>query len=180
MKSYHRGFAFMGAAAIALLAGACQKQGAATADPDAVQKALKADETKWNGDFKAKNLEGLLGHYSDDAYLAAGGPAANGSTQIRKAYSDALSDNYFSVEFASDKMDVSGDLAYSRGHYTSKHQDPKTHNLVTDSGSYLTVYKKQADGSWKAVEDFTTADPTQTKSEPVKAAKPAKMITSGL
>jgi hypothetical protein len=39
------------------------------------------------------------------------------------------------------------------------------------------VYKKQPDGSWKAVEDFTAADPTQTKSEPAKAAKPATMTS---
>ena len=31
---------------------------------------------------------------------------------------------------------------------------PKTKQPKTDTGSYLTVWKKQADGSWKAVEDF--------------------------
>jgi len=29
----------------------------------------------------------------------------------------------------------------------------------TETGSYLTVYRKAADGSWKAVEDFTTPGP---------------------
>jgi ketosteroid isomerase-like protein len=29
---------------------------------------------------------------------------------------------------------------------------------VTDKGTYLTVFKKQADGSWKAVEDFTASE----------------------
>ena len=174
----HRSIALLGATAFALLATGCNKQAAAgSSDPAAVQSAIKADEKKWNEDFKGKNLEGLLSHYADDAYLAAGGPAANGSTDIRKQYTDALSDNYFSVEFASDKIDVSGDLAYSRGHFTEKHQDRKTGNVVTETGSYLTVYKKQPDGSWKAVEDFTAADPTQTKSEPAKAAKPATMTS---
>ena len=174
----NRSFALLGVVAFALLATGCNKQAAAGAsDPAAVQTAIKADEKKWNEDFKAKNLEGLLSHYADDAYLAAGGPAANGSTDIRKQYTDALSDNYFSVEFASDKIDVSGDLAYSRGHFTEKHQDRKSGNVVTETGSYLTVYKKQPDGSWKAVEDFTAADPTQTKSEPAKPAKPATMTS---
>lgn len=174
----NRSFALLGVVAFALLATGCNKQAAAGAsDPAAVQTAIKADEKKWNEDFKAKNLEGLLSHYADDAYLAAGGPAANGSTDIRKQYTDALSDNYFSVEFASDKIDVSGDLAYSRGHFTEKHQDRKSGNVVTETGSFLTVYKKQPDGSWKAVEDFTAADPTQTKSEPAKPAKPATMTS---
>jgi ketosteroid isomerase-like protein len=174
----NRSFALLGVVAFALLATGCNKQAAAGAsDPAAVQTAIKADEKKWNDDFRAKNLEGLLSHYADDAYLAAGGPAANGSTDIRKQYTDALSDNYFSVEFASDKIDVSGDLAYSRGHFTEKHQDRKSGNVVTETGSFLTVYKKQPDGSWKAVEDFTAADPTQTKSEPAMPAKPATMTS---
>jgi len=178
MGQTKRTFALLGAAMLALAASGCGQQGAGGgSDPDAAKKAVTADEKKWNEDFKGKNLEGLLSHYADDAYLAAGGPAANGSTDIRKAYTNVISDNYFSVTFASDKIDVSGDLAYSRGHFTEKHQDPKTHNIVTETGSYLTVYKKQDDGSWKAVEDFTTADPTQTKSEPAKAATPAKMTS---
>jgi ketosteroid isomerase-like protein len=174
----NRSFALLGATAFALVATGCNKHAAAGAsDPAAVQSAITADEKKWNEDFTGKNLEGLLSHYADDAYFMAGGPGANGSTQIRKQYTDALADNYFSVQFASDKIDVSGDLAYSRGHFTEKHQDRKTGSVVTESGSYLTGYKKQPDGSWKAVEDFTATDPTQTKSEPAKAAKSATMIS---
>jgi ketosteroid isomerase-like protein len=168
----------VGVAMLALVASGCAKQGGGTArDPAEVKKAIQDDEKKWNDDFKSKNLEGLLSHYSDDAYFALGGPPASGSTEIRKAYTDAIADNYFSVTFASDKIDASGDLAYSRGHFTEKHQDPKTHNIVTETGSYITVYKKQPDGSWKAVEDFATPDATQTKSAPVPVAKPAKMIS---
>jgi len=176
MGSMNRTFALLGAATLALVASGCGKQAGGASDPTTVQNAIKADEKKWNEDFKGKNLEGLLSHYSDDAYSAVGGPPASGSTEIRKAYSDALADHYFSVDFASDKMDVSGDLAYSRGHFTEKHEDPKTLKIVTTSGSYLTVYKKQPDGSWKAVEDFATPDPTTAKSEPV-VVKPAKMIS---
>jgi ketosteroid isomerase-like protein len=173
----NRIYVLIGVTAAALMTTACGKKEGAASDPAAVQNALKSDEQKWNDDFKSKNLEGLLGHYADDAFFTAGGPAADGSTAIRKTYADALTDNYFSVTFASDKTDASGDLAYTRGHFTAKHQDPKTHEIVTETGSYLTVYKKQADGSWKAIEDFATPDSTQTKSEPVKAAKPAKMTS---
>ena len=176
MKRMNRSIALIGAAAAALLTGACDKQGSAKSDPAAVQKAIKADETKWIDDFKAKNLEGLLSHYSDDAFVVAPGAQADGSTAIRKAYADALADNYFSVQFASDKIDAGDDLAYARWHITEKHDDQKTAKIVTESGTYLTIYKRQQDGSWKAVEDFAAADPTKTKSEPV-VAKPAKLIS---
>jgi len=99
---------------------------------------------------------------------------------IRKAYADAGTDQNFAVSFASDKIDVagSGDLAYARGHFTENYTDPKTAKAMTTSGSYITVYKKQQDGSWKAVEDFAASDPDATK--PVEAGKPAtraKMVS---
>ena len=37
--------------------------------------------------------------------------------------------------------------------------DPTTKQPKTENGSYLTVYRKAADGSWKAAEDFTTPGP---------------------
>jgi uncharacterized protein (TIGR02246 family) len=180
MNGMNRSLALVGAATAALLIGGCQQNGTKS-DPATVQKSIKADETKWNDDFKAKNLEGLLGHYSDDAFFIAPGVQASGSTAIRKAYSDALADNYFSVSFASDKIDVagSGDLAYARGHFSEKYQDPKSKQIVSDSGSYITVYKKQSDGSWKAVEDIAVADPS-TRKETSAVVKPPKMISSGL
>ena len=177
MKNINRSAALIGAAASALLVGACNQSGGKS-DPAAAEKAIKADQVKWNDDFKAKNLEALLSHYADDAFFVAPGVQAEGSTAIRKLYAGALADNYFSVELASDKVDVasSGDLAYSRGHFSEKGQDPKTKKIVSDSGWFLTVYKKQADGSWKAVEDFAAADPSKQK-ETAPTVTPPKMIS---
>jgi uncharacterized protein (TIGR02246 family) len=179
MKPIGRSIAPLAIAAIALASAACQKQ-MATTDPAAVTNAIKADEKKWNDQFKSKDLEGLLGHYADDAYFVApGAPAANGTTEIRKLYSDALTDHYFEVSFASDKIDASGDLAYARGHFSEKYQDRKSLKIVSDSGSFLTVYKKQADGSWKAIEDVAAADPA-TRKETAPTLTQPKMISSGL
>ena len=36
--------------------------------------------------------------------------------------------------------------------------DPKTKQVVHQQGSYVTTYKKQSDGSWKAVFDIASAD----------------------
>ena len=80
------------------------------------------------------------------------------------------SDPALKVDFASDRIIVaaSGDLASSRGHYTLTYTDPATKKPKTESGNYLTVYRKAADGSWKAVEDFTT--PGQAAAAPASAA----------
>jgi uncharacterized protein (TIGR02246 family) len=183
MKIVHGSLVLLGSAAFLLVVGGCQKQASSAADPAVVKNAIKADETKWNEQFKSKDAEGLIGHYADDAFFAAPGvKGADGMTAIRKAYADATTDPAFGISFASDKIDVSGsgDLAYARGHFSEKYTDPKTGKIMTDSGSYVTVYKKQQDGSWKAVEDLAAADPGSTKElPPEKPAVRAKMTSSG-
>lgn len=181
MRGMHNSFVLAGAAVLALGLGGCAKYEHKGADAGAIKTAIKADEIKWNEQFKSKDLEGLLGHYADDAYFVAPGvKPASGSTEIRKAYSDALNDPALAISFSSDKIDVagSGDMAYARGHFTEKYTDLKTQKVMTDSGSYLTVYKKQADGSWKAEEDFAAADPDSLKPvEPGPPATRAKMTS---
>ena len=60
----------------------------------------------------------------------------------------------------SDKVDVakSGDLGYSQGTNTWTMTDPKTKKVLTGKGKYVTVFKKQADGNWKAVADIAIED----------------------
>jgi uncharacterized protein (TIGR02246 family) len=142
--------AVAGMAAIALGASGCNKvAGAGASDAGAVQSAITADQKKWNDQFKSKDMEGLLSHYADDAFFVAPGvPAADGAMAIRKAYAEGLSDKNFDISIASDKVASSGDLAYVRGHFTEKYTDPKTSQVMSHTGTYVTVYKKQADGSW--------------------------------
>jgi len=168
---------------LAVAAAGCTKsaQSSGAANADSIKQTIKADETKWNQQFKSKDTEGLVDHYTDDAFFAAPGVAAGeGSTAIRQAYANASTDPAFELQFASDKIDVadSGDLAYARGKFTEQYTDKKTGKVMSDSGAYITVYKKQSDGSWKAVEDFAAADPDSTKPvEPGKAVTHAKMVS---
>jgi uncharacterized protein (TIGR02246 family) len=174
--SKSRIIALVGAATITLFLGGCAKSngGNAAASVDSVKQAIKADETKWNQQFKSRDTEALVGHYADDAFFFTTGVApADGSTAIRQVYANAATDPAFEVQFASDKIDVagSGDLAYARGKFSEKYTDKKTGKVMSGSGSYITVYKKQTDGSWKAVEDFASLDPDSVK--PVAPEKPA-------
>jgi len=158
-----------GAAALALTTGGCKfghhfGNHQTEANVGAIKDAIKADEKKWNDEFQAKpmNVDALMAHYAPDAYFVAPGlKHASGTADIRKQYEGFAKDPNGSISFASDKIDVaaSGDIAYSRGHYSEKYTDPKTKKIVSDSGSYITVFKKQPDGSWKAAEDFTASEP---------------------
>lgn len=173
----------IGIAAGLALGGCSKSDGARAADPDSVKQAIKSDEAKWNKDVKAKDTEGLASHYADDAYFVPpGAPPADGSTAIRQFYANALTDPAIDVAITNDKVDVagSGDLAYSRGHFSEKYTDRKTGKVMASTGTYLAVYKKQDDGSWRIVADYAATDPDSVKAvPPEKPATRAKMTSFG-
>jgi ketosteroid isomerase-like protein len=170
-------------AAIVLLTSGCQKTGSASANPADIEAAIKADEKAWSDQFQAKprDLEALVGHYADDAYFVAPGTKpANGMTEIQQVYAEGLNDPNFNITFAADKVDVAqaGDMATSQGRFEQTYTDPESRQPVKVGGSFLTVYKKQADGSWKSVQDWAVADPGKpTPVEPGKPATRAKMVS---
>ena len=108
--------------------------------------------------YNKHDVKTLSGQYEADASLAGNGMAIMTDAAGRDAFLNGFaSDPALKVDFASDRVIVaaSGDLASSRGHYTMTYTDPGTKLPKTETGSYLTVYRKAADGSWMAIEDFT-------------------------
>jgi uncharacterized protein (TIGR02246 family) len=150
-------------AASAALSG-CQ-QSDRPADTAQVEAQIRDNETRWNHAYAKRDAAALAGMYADDAALAnPDSDLVSGKDAIAEAVKGFASDPNLRVEFRADRVQVaaSGDLAYSRGRYTMTMTDPKTKAPFTSKGNYLTVWQKQADGSWKAVEDFITtgAPPT--------------------
>jgi uncharacterized protein (TIGR02246 family) len=140
---------------IAALAG-CRES--TKVDVAAIAANLKQKEVEWNRAYAARNAEAAASTYADDATLAQpGAPLATGIEAIRKETQSLNSDPNFRLQFASDRVEVaaSGELAYSRGHYTLTMTDKNTNKASTSRGNYLTVWRRQA-GTWKAVEDFVT------------------------
>lgn len=135
------------------------------ADSAQIEAQLEEAEKKWNAAYYKRDAEAIAAMYADDAGLA--NPDADlvtGKEAITKAAQAMVGDPNFRLEFRSDRVQVaeSGDLAYTRGRYTLTMTDPTRKGPYTTTGNYLTVWQKQADGSWKAVEDFVTtgAPPT--------------------
>lgn len=158
--------------AVLALAG-CDQQQPAQTDTRAIQRQLQINEARWNKAYEDGDAEALAGMYADDAALAnPGEQLVRGKDAIRKATAAFATDPNLKVAFAANRIQVaqSGDLAYSRGNYTMTMTNPETRNPETSTGHYLTVWQKQADGSWKAVEDFITPGP------PLPVAERATMI----
>jgi uncharacterized protein (TIGR02246 family) len=128
---------------------------------DADVKAIKDLEATWVQNFASKDPDKIASVYADDAsVMITDMPVINGIPAAKSALKSMVADKNFSITFASDKVDVakSGDIAYSQGSYTTTSTNPKTKKPATDKGKYVTVFKKQADGSWKVVADIFNSD----------------------
>ena len=107
--------------------------------------------------LEARDSAKVASYYAPDAVLATRGrPAVRGGEAVSKAIRNDMADPNFKLSVSDGKTDVaaSGDLAYRRGSYKITATNPQTKQVEHSVGTYLTVFKKQAGGSWKVVEDF--------------------------
>jgi uncharacterized protein (TIGR02246 family) len=152
-------FALCASAAMAISLTACQQSAPDTHDADV--KAIGDSEAQWNADYKAKDLDRVMSHYADAAVLMVpGSPISKGSDAIRNDLKQMLADPAMALTFHASTVDVSksGDLGFTQGSYNLTVTDPASHKVINDHGSYVTTYRKQADGSWKATADIATSD----------------------
>jgi uncharacterized protein (TIGR02246 family) len=124
-------------------------------------QAVKDVEAAWAKDSNAKDADKWASYFAEDGSgLYPGAGILNGKAAIKAAMAPYFTDPNFSLTFQSTRAmaSKSGDMVYSQGTYTMTMTDPKTKKPMTDKGKYLTVYTKQADGSWKAVADTFNSD----------------------
>jgi len=145
-----------------LFAVGCQRTREATpvsheADINSLRDVELAEEQAWS----SRDLEKVLSFYADDAAMMYPNmPAIVGKDAIRAYEKQFFADPAFTIQSQITGADVaqSGDLGYTQGTYTYTATDPKTGKVVTDRGKWLTVRKKQADGSWEIVRDTASSD----------------------
>lgn len=151
-----------GTAIVVLAIAACQ-QAPPPPPPDthdADVKAISDLEAKWSNELATKDPDKMMAYYADDAVvLNPGEEPLHSKAAIRDDFKKMFADPGFSMSFQETKVDVakSGDLAYTTGSFKMAMTDQKTHKVVNDNGYYVTTYRKQADGSWKAVADIATS-----------------------
>jgi ketosteroid isomerase-like protein len=99
-------------------------------------------------------------------------PATTGKDAIRAALKGMVTDPALSLKFHASKVDVaqSGDIGYTQGSYTMTMTDPQSKQVINDHGSYVTTYRKQPDGMWKAVADIATSEVPPPAPPPAPAA----------
>jgi uncharacterized protein (TIGR02246 family) len=124
------------------------------------ERAIREADAAWSKAWGAKDLVGSLSFFADDGVMLVDNrPILTGKESIGKFASELMANPGFADSWQASRVEVSrgGDLAYVVGTYQFTMNDPKG-KPVTDRGKYLTVWKKQPDGTWKALVDTANSD----------------------
>src|SRR5262245_56354639 len=108
----------------------------------------------------AGNAAGLVkAFYAADAVLMPPNhPAVTGRAAIQGFLQGLIDGGLTSITLETAVTASGGDLAYGRGHYTLSMSPAGAAVPVKDVGKYVVVYRRQADGGWRAVADIFNSD----------------------
>jgi uncharacterized protein (TIGR02246 family) len=161
MKSHASVFLTLG---FLILTGCSQSPAPDNREADA--KALREGEVAaFVKDWGGKDADRIAAHYATDAnVMIPNTPLMTGKDAVGKGMKDALADPNWSLVLQPVQVEVSkgGDIGYTRGTYLLTATDPPTKKVATEKGRFITIFRKEADGSWKAIQDMNNAEAPAT------------------
>ena len=134
-------------------------QATSPVDESAVRQAIDASVARSTAAIKAGDAGAVAQEYAPDAHLlTANSPAMVGHTAVAEGLKGWLSSmKVTDMTTNTTEVIVSGELAVSTGTYTMSMQIPNGPK-IDDKGKFVTVWKRQADGTWKIVRDIMNTD----------------------
>jgi ketosteroid isomerase-like protein len=123
------------------------------------ETAIRDADLLWSKAAAAQQVDKIVSYYSDNASsFVDHGPVATGKDAIRGQWEELFMMG-FSITWQPTKVEVaqSGDLGYSQGIYEEKLTD-KGGAQTASHGKYVVIWKKQADGAWRAVSEIANTD----------------------
>ena len=161
MKRHSSIFSALG---LVILTGCAHSPAPDSREADA--QALRAGEVAaFVKDWGGKDANRIAAHYTDDGnVMIPNSPMMTGREAIGKAMRDALADPNWSLAMQPVQVEVSrgGDLGYTRGTYVLTTTDPASQKVATEKGRFVTIFRKEADGPWKAVQEISNAEAPAT------------------
>jgi uncharacterized protein (TIGR02246 family) len=141
---------------LAACASEPQKPAPAPDTRKADEAAIRSASADWSKAAQAKDLDKIVGVYTDDAvYFVNNGALVKGKDNIKMSWQPMLGSPGTTLSWTTSYIEVarSGDLAYEYGTY-SLVTEAKKGKPTEEKGKYVTVWRKQPDGSWKVAADI--------------------------
>jgi uncharacterized protein (TIGR02246 family) len=124
-----------------------------------IRASIDALNAKWRTAMLTSDLAALSANYADDAIVMMPmAPMMSGRAAVDAGFKDMVGSMTIN-DMQATTMDViaAGDLAIETGTFamttTMKNAKP-----MTDKGKYITVWKRQSDGSWRIIRDINNTD----------------------
>lgn len=137
---------------------------AGTAPPMDGRAALMKADADFDAAVAAKGIDAWVETFAEDGLMFRAGTPVKGRDAIREMMAPAFATSGFSLRWkpVAAEIATSGDLGYTYGTYemASPGADGKPE---TRTGMYVTIWRKQADGSWEAAVDLGSAAPPPAK-----------------
>jgi uncharacterized protein (TIGR02246 family) len=148
-------------AAALLLAAACAPAAKPAPDIAAIKKAIEAADAAQVVAIGKGDAAGAAAGYADDALIFnPGQPVVKGKAAQQAMFAQMMAGATFSdlnLKMTDVVVSEAGDLAVEHGTY-SWTITPKGGAAMADTGKFLVVWKKQADGGWKIIRDIINTD----------------------
>jgi ketosteroid isomerase-like protein len=121
---------------------------------------LARNREEWVQYLHTKQLEPILKFYAPDAaFLQPNGDRITGSAALRSLFQNIMASFTSDLTLHSRNLEASGDLAYDSGDFEELLTNVATGAKIASKGSYVVIYKRQSDGSWKIVQHVWTGTP---------------------
>lgn len=130
-------------------------------DPIMVQRIIDSAYARFSDALIKGDAAAASAMYANDAILLpANYKVAKGRNAVDKTTASMLrSAKVTAVTFKTTDLVVTGDYAIETGAYDMTAQGPPPKGTpVRDVGKYVTIWKRQADGSWKIFRDIANTD----------------------
>ncbi|HEY1578980.1 MAG TPA: nuclear transport factor 2 family protein [Terracidiphilus sp.] len=116
-------------------------------------------EARFAKDVRERGGAAFASWFADDGVaLGNGQPPAIGRVAIVKSANWAPGDYQLTWTPTDAQMGPSGDMGYTWGHFEGRSKDSNGNPVLT-SGRYMTIWRKEPDGSWKVVLDAGANEP---------------------
>ena len=135
--------------AVVLVSAGCAR----SANVEQERTALMAADRDWSQ--TTKDPDKFASFVAADAsFYPPGMPVVKGQAAVKDAFTQMSSAPGFSLQWSAEKAEIggAGDIGYTTGTYQA------AQGGGSEKGKYVTVWKKQADGRWKAIVDSFNSD----------------------
>jgi uncharacterized protein (TIGR02246 family) len=139
-------------------------EAAAPVDVAALKDAIQAREKEWSAAFLAADPAAIAALYTEDA---ASIPGAGDWNRGRAGIAANMQPQFDSTTFTArediteEVIPVGADYIFEVGHYSSTGTSKADGTEKLDSGRYVVLWRKDADGAWRIHRDMGTDAPVK-------------------